>query len=242
MAATPPSPRIVAPAIVVSGIVLNALAALVVGGLHLLGEAPPRRAVAWPGAVALAAAYALPAALATVALRSQRPAALLAGGLVSLPLARTALSGMSLLLLIPAACYLAGYAAWRPRPPLRVGTLAGIAAILAAGIAAPILVSASPIGQPTAYCYSWTEDPASRRSYSPARRDASRGPGQQSRSLSLGPGVRGGQGCTSDIVTPAQAALSLGATVVALAVSLRLPRTTATATATAASRPSPPPK
>jgi hypothetical protein len=215
--------RIVAPPIVVAGIVLNALAALVVGGLHLLLEAPPLRAVAWPGTVALAAAYVLPAALATIALRSRRPAALLTAGLASLPLALTAMSGISLILLVPAACYLTGYAAWTPRPPLRTGAVAGIVAILAAGIAAPILLSANPVGRPTAYCYSWTEDVNGHRSYSPARRD----PGQrdQAGSLSLEPGGPGGQGCTSDIVTLAEAASVLGATAVALAVSLRLPRT-----------------
>jgi hypothetical protein len=38
----------------------------------------------------------------------------------------------------------------------------------------------------------------------------------------------GGQGCTSDVVTPAEAALGLGAATLAFAVSLRLPRATVT--------------
>jgi hypothetical protein len=213
----------------------NALAALVFGGLHLLLEAPPLRAVAWPGAVALAAAYAVPAALAAVALRSQRPAALLGAGLVGLPLAFTAMSGVSLVLVVPAACYLIGYAAWTPRPPLRAGAVAGIAVILAAGVAALVLLFASPIGAPKGYCYSWTEDPAGRRSYSPARPDDPSHP--ELRSGSGGPGVRvGGSGCTSDVITPAEAALSLGAASVALAVGLRLPRATATRSAAAPQR------
>src|SRR4029450_2049601 len=78
---TIPTPRrIVAPPVVALGIILNALAAVVFGGLHLFGDPPPLRAVAWPGAVALAVAYALPAALAAVALRRQRPGARLGGG------------------------------------------------------------------------------------------------------------------------------------------------------------------
>lgn len=179
--------------LVVLGIAVNALAALVFGGLHLLTEPPPLRPVVWPGAVALAVAYAVPAALAVVALRGRRPAALLGAGLVGVPLAFTALSGVSLVLLVPAACYLVGYASWRPRPPLRAGAVAGVAAVLAAGVAALVLLFASPVGEPRPYCYS---------------------------------GDRGqGSGCTSDVVTPAEAALGLGAAAVALAVGARLPRT-----------------
>lgn len=199
------------------GIVLNLLAALAFGGLHLLHEPPPLRAVVWPGAVALAVAYAVPAALAVVALRGRRPAALLGAGLVGLPLAFTALSGVSLVLVVPAVCYLVGYVTWRPRPPLRAGALVGIAAILVAGVAALVLLFASPVGEPRGYCYSWTVDPAGRRTYSPARPDATVGPGQGS-----------GSGCTSDVVTPAEAALGLGAAAVALAVGVRLPSAAAT--------------
>jgi hypothetical protein len=209
MVVSPAPRRLGASPVVLLGIALNVLAAVVFGGLHLLLEAPPLRAVAWPGAVALAAAYAVPAALAVVALRSQRPAALLGGGLVGLPLAFTALSGVSLVLVVPAVCYLIGYASWTPRPPLRVGAVAGLAAILAAGLAAVVLPFASPVGEPRAYCYSWTYDPTGRRIYGPAR------------APDLGPG---GRGCTSDVVTPAEAALGLGAAAVALAVGVRLPR------------------
>jgi hypothetical protein len=200
------------------GIVLNVLAALAFGGLHLLHGPPPLRAVVWPGAVALAVAYAVPAALAVVALRGRRPAALLGAGLVGLPLAFTALSGVSLVLLVPAVCYLVGYATWRPRPPLRAGALAGVAAIVAAGVAALFLLFASPVGEPRGYCYSWTEDTVGRRTYRPARPDATVGPGQGSGS---------GSGCTSDVVTPAEAALGLGAAAVAVAVGVRLPSATA---------------
>jgi len=215
--------------VVLFAIVVNAMAALAFGGLHLLLEAPPLRTVAWPGAVALAAAYAAPATLAVVALRSQRPAALLGAGLLGLAMAFTALSGVSLVLLVPATCYLIGYATWTPRPPLRAGAVAGIVAILAAGIAALLLPFASPISEPRAYCYSWTEDLAGRRSYSPARPDDAGDPGQQSGSASGSAGPGGparGEGCTSDVVTPAEAVLGLAAAAVALVVSLRLPRAT----------------
>jgi len=76
MVVTPAPGGVGASRVVVLGIVLNALAALVFGGLHLLLEPPPLRAVVWPGAIALAVAYAVPAALAVVALRGGRPAAL----------------------------------------------------------------------------------------------------------------------------------------------------------------------
>jgi hypothetical protein len=225
MVVTPAPGGVGASPVVLLGIVLNAIAALVFGGLHLLLEPPPLRAVVWPGAGALAVAYAVPAALAVVALRGRRPAALLGAGLVGLPLAFTALSGVSLVLVVPAACYLIGYAAWRPRPPLRAGAVAGIAAILATGVAALALLFASPIGEPRGYCYSWTEDPAGRRTYGPARPDAAGDPGRRSGSGSPAPDLRpGGRGCTSDVVTPAEAALGLGAAAVALAVGLRLPR------------------
>lgn len=225
MTTIPTTRRIVAPPVVALGIILNALAALVFGGLHLLGDPPPLRAVAWPGAVALTSAYALPAALAAVALRSQRPAALLGAGLLDVPLAFTAMSGVSLILVLPAACYLVGYAAWTPRPRLGPAAAAGIVAIVAAGIAALLLLFVSPIGQPKGYCYSWTEDLTGQRSYSPARPataiDLSRGSG----SGSPGPGARAtGSGCTSDVITPTAAALGLGAAAAALAGSLRLPR------------------
>jgi hypothetical protein len=221
-----PTARGTAP-VVLLGAVLNALAALVFGGLHLLHEVPPLLAVLWPGAVALAAVYALPAALAAVALRGRRPAALLGAGLLGLPLAFTAMSGVSLVLVVPVVFYLVGYAAWTPRPRLGAGAVAWTAITVAAGVAAFVLLFASPGGRPTGYCYSWTEDLAGRRSFSQARPDASIDPGRRSGSgsLSVAPGVgAAGAGCISDVVTPTEAALGLGAAVIALAASLRLPQ------------------
>jgi hypothetical protein len=207
------------PTAAVLGIALNVLIAVAFGALRLLVEAPPLRTRTWPGALALVVAYGAPAALAAVALRTRRPAALLGAGLLGLPLAFTALSGISLVLLVPAACYLVGYAAWRPRPPLRAAGLAGIVAIAIAGVAALVLPFSSTIGRPQAFCYSWTEDRAGHRVYSPARPDPSGDSGRHS-----APASPGGQGCTSDVVTPAEAALGLGAAAIALAVGLRLPR------------------
>jgi hypothetical protein len=231
MAGTPAPRRAGATPIVVLGIALNILAALVFGGLHLLLEAPPLRTVTLPGAAALAAAYAVPAALAAIALRGQRPAALLSAGLVCLPLAFTAMSGVSLVLVLPAACYLIAYVAWTPRPPLGAGVVVGIAAILAAGVAALVLLFASPIDEPKGYCYSWTEDLVGRRTYSPARPPDPAD--TELRSEPGGPGVLvGGSGCTSDIITPAEAALGLGAATAAFAVGLRLPRAATTQPAT----------
>jgi hypothetical protein len=212
------------PTAAVLGIALNVLIAVAFGALRLLVEAPPLRTLTWPGALALVVAYGAPAALAVVALRTRRPAALLAAGLLGLPLAFTALSGISLVLLVPAACYLAGYAAWRPRPPLRAAGLAGIVAIAIAGVAALVLPFGATIGTPQAFCYSWTEDRAGHRVYSPARPDRS-GPAART----VGPaGTPGGQGCTSDVVTPAEAALGLAAAALALAVGLRLPQASVT--------------
>jgi hypothetical protein len=205
------------------GIAVNALVALAFGALRLVAEAPPLRALAWPGAVGLAAAYALPAALATVALRGRRPAALLAAALLGLLLAFTALSGVSLVLLVPAACYLAGYAAWGRRPRLGAGAVAGIAAAALAGIV-PLVLLFGSVGGSRGYCYSWTEDPAGRRTYNPARPDdGNRREG--SGSLSLPPGLgAAGSGCTSDPVSPFQAALAVATAAAAVAVGLGLPR------------------
>jgi hypothetical protein len=186
------------------GVVLNALMAVAFGALRLLAEAPPLRAVAWPGAVGLAAAYAVPAALATVALRGRRPAALLAAGLLGLPLAFSAMSGVSLVLLVPAA--------------------AGIAVAAAVGIV-PLVLLVGSLGGARGYCYSWTEDLAGRRTYTQARPDGGNGLEEGAGSEPLRPGQRAaGGGCTSDLVRPGQAALAVATAAAAVAVSLRLPR------------------
>jgi hypothetical protein len=167
--------------------------------------------------------------LAAVALRSQRPAALLGAGLAGVPLAFTAMSGVSLILAVPAACYLIGYAAWTPRPQLGASAAAGMVVTVVAGTAALILPFAAPTVRPQGYCYSWTEDFAGNRSYSLARLDDPSDLVQPSGAAPPGSDVRAaGSGCASDVVTLTEAALGLGAAVVALGVSRRLPRSAAT--------------
>jgi hypothetical protein len=224
MVVAPASRRVGVSTVVSLGVAINALAALAVGGLHLLGAAPPLRSVSWPGALALTVAYALPAALAGIALASRRPAGLLAAGLLGLPLAFTAMSGASLVLLVPAAMFLGGYASWRPRPRLQAGPAAALAVIVVAGVAPLVLPFASPLGHSTGYCYAWTDDAAGRRSYGPASPATLAGAAEESGSGG-GPAVAArGRGCTSDVVTIAEAALGLAAA--ALTLSLGLPRAT----------------
>jgi hypothetical protein len=56
MVAAPASHRAGVSSVVPLGVAINTLAALAVGGLHLIGAAPPLRNVTWPGALALAIA------------------------------------------------------------------------------------------------------------------------------------------------------------------------------------------
>jgi hypothetical protein len=136
------------------------------------------------------------------------------------------MSGASLVLLVPAAVYLAGYASWRRRPRLKAIPAAAVALIVAAGIAALVLPFSSPLGHPSGYCYAWTDDPAGRRSYGPASPATLTGAEEGSGSGG-GPAVAAeGSGCTSDVATLAEAALGLGAAATALTVSLGLPRAT----------------
>ncbi|HEX8135766.1 MAG TPA: hypothetical protein VF880_20330, partial [Actinomycetes bacterium] len=97
---------------------MHLLLALGFAALHVAGTAPPLRALEWPGELVLALAYALPGLLGLLALTG-RPAALLAAGVLSVPPASTALSGISLVLLVPTALDAVGYARWQPRPPMR---------------------------------------------------------------------------------------------------------------------------
>ncbi|HEV8167505.1 MAG TPA: hypothetical protein VGR74_24190, partial [Actinomycetota bacterium] len=139
--------------VVLIAVSLHLLLALGFAVLHVAGTAPPLRALEWPGALVMALAYALPGLLGLLALTG-RPAALRAAGVVSVPLAFTALSGVSLVVLVPAALDAVGYARWRPRPPLRWPALGLLAAIVVLGAAAvPVLASA---GDDTAWCWAAT--------------------------------------------------------------------------------------
>jgi hypothetical protein len=224
MAATQPVRAIVAAPALRLAVAVNVLAALVLGGGQLVAEAPPLRPVIWPGAVALALAYALPAVLAIVALVRRRPAALLAAGLVGLPLAFTAMSGASLILLLPAAGYLLGYATWAPRPRLGLAAVGLIAAIVVAGTGALVLPFSSPVGESGGWCFTWTQDADGQRVYGPRTRAPGAALGQGQGSGSAGPdGGQRGSSCVSDVVTPGEAVLGLAAAAVAVGASLLLP-------------------
>lgn len=86
------------------------------------------------GHTALFAAYAAPALLAVLALRG-RPLLLLAAAGLSLLLAFTALSGVSLVLLLPGAVYLGSFLRVGVPPGRGLAALALVAAVLALGVA-----------------------------------------------------------------------------------------------------------
>jgi hypothetical protein len=78
------------------------------GALRFANESPAERWGEWFGDLAMAAAYAVPSFLALAGLRSRR-VLLLAAGLLGVVLSFTAFSGISLVLLIPAASFFIGY-------------------------------------------------------------------------------------------------------------------------------------
>lgn len=171
----------------------------------------------------LALAYALPGLLALLALTG-RPAALLAAGALSVLPAFTALSGVSLVLLVPAALDAVGYARWRPRPPLRLPALGLLAAIVVLGTAAlPVLASA---GDHTAWCWTATVDSGGHRTYGRLVERPPVGPsGQHSTGLAEGgpQGTTGEAGCSTGIIEPLRAGLALAVVAAALAAGLLLP-------------------
>jgi hypothetical protein len=218
------------PVIVPLAVSVHLLLALGFTALRVAGTPPPLQALEWPGELVMALVYALPALLGLLALAG-RPAALLAAGVLSVPLAFTALSGISLVLLVPAALDVVGYARWRPRPPLRLPALGLLAAIVVLGTAAlPVLVSA---GDDTAYCWAATVDLDGHRTYSRLveRRTVSPS-GQHSIGLAEGgpQGTTSEAGCSTGIIELPQAGRALAVAAAALAVGLLLP-----------SRPAPPP-
>lgn len=209
--------------VVLIAVSLQLLLALGFAALHVAGTAPPLRALDWPGALVMALAYALPGLLGLLALGG-RPAALLAAGVLSVPLAFTALSGISLVMLVPAALDAVGYARWRPRPPLRWPALGLLAAIVVLGAAAlPVLASA---GDDTAWCWAATVDAGGHRTYG---RLVERRPVSPSGEHSIGLGEGGPQGttaeagCSTGIIELPQAGLALAVTAAALAAALLLP-------------------
>ena len=83
---------------------------------------PPQQPFDWVGDGAMVLAYGLPALLALLALRG-RPILLLAAAILGLPLAFTLLSGVSLVLLLPSAAYVAAFIASGARIPVLPGAI-----------------------------------------------------------------------------------------------------------------------
>jgi hypothetical protein len=219
------------PVVVPVAVSLHLLLALGFAALRVAGTAPPLRALEWPGELVMALAYALPALLGLLALAG-RQAALLAASVLSVPLAFTALSGISLVLLVPAALDAVGYARWRPRPPLRLPALGLLSAIVVLGAAAlPVLLASA--GDDTAYCWAATIDPDGHRTYGRlVERRPTSPSGQHSIGLAEGgpQGTASEAGCSTGIIELPQAGKALAVTAAALAAGLLLP-----------SRPAPPP-
>jgi hypothetical protein len=171
----------------------------------------------------MAQAYALPALLGLLALAA-RPAALLAACVLSVPLAFTPLSGVSLVLLVPAALYAIGYTSWRPRPAPRLPALGLLAAVVLLGAA---VLPAWPAGDDVMYCWAATVGPDGHKAYS---RDVERRPLDPFAELSLGlaekgpAGASGETGCSTGIIEPPQAGIGLTVAAAALAAGLLLPR------------------
>jgi hypothetical protein len=209
--------RTVTRSVVLAGIAVNALAAVVSGGLHLLGEPPPLRVVAWPGSGrtrgrlrtagrAGRRGATQPAAGRTARRRTRRRATRIHGhvGRLTDPgrargllphrlrgLDASGAAGGRRRRAHPAVC--------RPHRPAP-----GVLLLLDRGL-------------------------RGHRAYSLARLDDPGDLVQPSGSGQSGSDVRAaGSGCASDVVTLTEAVLGLGAAVVALGVSRRLPRSAAT--------------
>jgi hypothetical protein len=210
--------------VVLIAVSLHLLLALGFAALRFGGTAPPLRALEWPGELVMALAYALPGLLGLLALTG-RPAALVAAGALSVPLAFTALSGISLVLLVPATLDIVGYARWRPRPPLRLPAVGLLAAIVVLGTAAlPVLLASA--GDDTAWCWTATVDPGGHRTYGRLVERRPVGPsGQHSIGLAEGgpQGTTGEAGCSTGVIEPSRAGLALAVAAAALAAGLLLP-------------------
>jgi hypothetical protein len=221
------------PIIVLVAVTMHLAIAITFTALRLVGTEPPLRPIDWPGAVVMGLAYALPALLGLLALSGRRPAALLAASVLSLLLAFTALSGVSLALLVPAVLDAVGYAhwtppRWAPQPTLRLATLGLLAAIVLAGAAAFAALFWPAAGQ-TTYCWSVTVDRDGHTSYGRHVERLQAASGQIEQDLQppgQGPGgaTTVEQGCSDGVIGLKQAGMSLAIAAVALAGGLLLPR------------------
>jgi hypothetical protein len=196
------------------------LAVAVVGGVvRFANTEPPFRSGEWLGDVALAAVVAAPALLAVLSLRG-RPALLTTAG--ALGIAQAVLDiPFSLLLLVPAALYLAA----SRNPPVAVGLARRVASTLVAvvlGIAAfwaLFVLRADPA------CYAVVQHDGVRTTVEvPAGRFVH--PSGISMSSGQLPAGTLESGCTSDTISPWEGAASLGiiATLIAASWALAGPR------------------
>ena len=181
-------------ALALTGVALGSVLALALGSLPLLLGGEDHFGDHRLRAPMLIAVLAIPALLAAVGL--SRTPALLAAGVVSLPLGFVSLAGATLPLLIPAAFYLVAYGrapSVRPRLP----TALMIVAVLALGAAAFV----SPSLGDDARCVETVVRADGTTYERPARHSTPTRMGG-------GKNVRAVR-CTSDVVTPPETAVSV---------------------------------
>lgn len=123
--------RALVPAAAAANLVIAVIFAL---GRRLWDDGPTLDAAGALGDLALAAAYAVPALLALVALRG-RPLLLLPAAGLAFLFSFTALSGVSLVLLIPAAAYLVGFLRAAPPAGRAVAGVTVVLVVVALGVA-----------------------------------------------------------------------------------------------------------
>ena len=122
-------------ALVLGAAAFNLVVAVIFGlARRLWGEEPPVDAVGALGDLALVAVYAVPALLALVALRG-RPLLLLPAAGLAFLFSFTALSGVSLVLLFPAAAYLVGFLRTAPRAGRAVAGVTVVLVVVVLGVA-----------------------------------------------------------------------------------------------------------
>lgn len=185
-------------AMVITGVCFGTVIAFGVGSIPLLDRDGLSLGSDWVRGLGLIAILMIPVILALVGLR--RPGALLAAGVVSLPMCFMSFSFLLFPMLIPAALYLIAYGrtASTYTPRLSPSAVASLTFVL-------LVLSFMSLFM--------NEDP---RCYEIIRRgdgstfDRPLPPGESIYSTQGGRGGVVGSGCSSDSVTPVEAGLSLG--------------------------------
>ncbi|MDQ3306337.1 MAG: hypothetical protein M3535_10265 [Actinomycetota bacterium] len=197
------------------GATLGLVAAAGFGVIIFINSVPPERSFEPLG---FPLVWSMPALLALLSLRS-RPVLLLPAGVLSVFLAVTALSGVTLVLLVPMGFYVAAYRRQRWYPSTLVRPLlAMVIPVVAAGVAVVALMA-----NPDPVCWSYVEGGDGQRAYTrtPCQQMSERAPamavpppadddsGSASGSGSVfGGSAAAGGGSTSDTVTLLEAATS----------------------------------